>query len=179
MAAGAPGVKPEALPSVERLLSQLRQDLVRHLHDSGRNDPLLVGIRTGGVWVARALAALMDYDEPVGELDIAFYRDDFSRIGLNPEVRPSRLHGDVAGRHVVLVDDILWTGRTVRAALNELFEYGRPSSVSLAVLVVRDGHELPVAADATGACLDLGPGQHLKLRGPEPLRLELIEGRPA
>ncbi|HRQ64694.1 MAG TPA: bifunctional pyr operon transcriptional regulator/uracil phosphoribosyltransferase PyrR [Xanthomonadaceae bacterium] len=168
-------MKAEELPEVERLLAQLRQDLTRHLHDSGRVDPVLIGIRTGGVWVARALAGLMGYREPVGELDISFYRDDFSRIGLHPEVRPSRLHGDLQNRHVVLIDDILWTGRTVRAALNELFEYGRPASVSLAVLVVRDGHELPVAADAAGACLDLAEGQHLKLRGPEPMRLELVE----
>jgi pyrimidine operon attenuation protein / uracil phosphoribosyltransferase len=169
-------MKADQLPEAERLLTKLRQDLTRHLHDSGRDNPVLIGIRSGGVWVARALSEAMGQREPVGELDIAFYRDDYSRIGLNPEVRPSRLHGDLQDRHVVLVDDILWTGRTVRAALNELFEYGRPASVSLAVLVVRDGHELPVAADAAGACLDLAPGQHLKLRGPDPLRLELIEG---
>jgi pyrimidine operon attenuation protein/uracil phosphoribosyltransferase len=169
-------MKAGDLPDTERLLTQLRQDLMRHLHDSRYAQPVLVGIRTGGVWVARALAAQMGHPGPVGELDIAFYRDDFSRLGLHPEVRPSRLHGDLKDRHVVLVDDILWTGRTVRAAMNELFEYGRPASVSLAVLVVRDGHELPIAADAAGICLDLGPGQHLKLRGPEPLRLELIEG---
>lgn len=172
-------MKKSELPEVERLLAQLRQDLTRHLHDSGRDNPVMVGIRTGGVWVARALAASMGHRESVGELDIAFYRDDFSRLGLHPEVRPSRLHGDLQDRHVVLVDDILWTGRTVRAALNELFEYGRPASVTLAVLVVRDGHELPVAADAAGICLDLSPGQHLKLRGPDPLRLELVEGDAA
>ncbi len=168
-------MKTEDLPDVDRLLAQLRQDLARHLHDAGHSTPVLVGIRTGGVWVARALAASMGYKEPVGELDIAFYRDDFSRLGLHPEVHPSRLHGDLKDRNVVLIDDILWTGRTVRAALNELFEYGRPASVSLAVLVVRNGHELPIAADAAGACLELAPGQHLKLRGPDPLRLELVE----
>jgi pyrimidine operon attenuation protein/uracil phosphoribosyltransferase len=83
----------------------------------------------------------------------------------------------VTGTDLVLVDDVLYTGRTIRAALNEVFDWGRPRSVLLAVLISRDGRELPIAADAVGACVEVGPGQQLKLRGPDPLRLELVEGR--
>ena len=80
-------------------------------------------------------------------------------------------------RHILLVDDVLQTGRTIRAALNEIFDYGRPASVTLAVLADRGGHELPVRADVTGATVRLGPGEHLKLTGPEPLALEILGPR--
>jgi pyrimidine operon attenuation protein/uracil phosphoribosyltransferase len=82
---------------------------------------------------------------------------------------------DVEGRHLVLVDDVLYTGRTIRAALNELFDYGRPASVALAVLIDRGGRELPIAADVSGTVLDLPPERHVKLTGPEPLALGYFE----
>jgi len=136
-------------------------------------DPAMVGIHTGGVWVAEQLHRRMDLQVPLGSLDISFYRDDFTRIGMNPQVRPSQLPFDIDNRHIILVDDVLHTGRTIRAALNELFDYGRPASITLAVLVERSGRELPIEADVIGRKMELGEGEHIKLTGPAPLTLEL------
>jgi pyrimidine operon attenuation protein/uracil phosphoribosyltransferase len=138
------------------------------------DQPLIVGIHTGGLWVAEHLHKALGLDAEMGELDISFYRDDFSRLGLNPQVKPSKLPLDITDQHIILVDDVLHTGRTIRAALNELFDYGRPASVHLAVLIDRGGRELPIAAQAAGEIVDLPPNQHVKLTGPEPLTLELI-----
>ncbi len=162
---------------IERLLGQMAADLRRLLAAEGRERPLMVGIRTGGVWVAERLHERLGIEAPLGELSINFYRDDFTRIGLHPRVEPSSLPFDVDDRHILLVDDVLQTGRTIRAALNEIFDYGRPASVTLAVLADRGGHELPVRADVTGATVRLGPGEHLKLTGPEPLALEILGPR--
>ncbi|MGH8582786.1 MAG: bifunctional pyr operon transcriptional regulator/uracil phosphoribosyltransferase PyrR [Gammaproteobacteria bacterium] len=136
-----------------------------------RPDTALVGIHTGGVWLAERLRERLGVTEPLGDLNIAFYRDDFSHIGMHPSVQPSKLPFDVDGRHLLLVDDILYTGRTIRAALNEIFDYGRPASVMLAVLVERGGRELPIHADVIGTTLALVPGEHVKLSGPDPLVL--------
>ena len=163
------------LPDTDTLLATLGDALRQRLSRRGIADPCLVGVQTGGVWVAERLRRALGLDGSLATLDISFHRDDFGRVGLNPSVAPSRLPLDLAGRHVVLVDDVLYTGRTVRAALNELFDWGRPASVTLAVLISRDGRELPVQADAVGATVALARGQHLKLRGPDPLRLELVE----
>jgi pyrimidine operon attenuation protein/uracil phosphoribosyltransferase len=137
--------------------------------------PLMIGIHTGGVWVARRLHKLLGLGEPLGNLDISFYRDDFTRVGVNPEVKASELPVNVDGRHVILVDDVLHTGRTIRAALNEIFDYGRPASVILAVLIERDGRELPIEAQIVGAHMTLSKNQHVKLLGPDPLTLKLQE----
>jgi pyrimidine operon attenuation protein/uracil phosphoribosyltransferase len=115
--------------------------------------------------------------EPLGELNIAFYRDDFSRIGIHPTVEPSVLPFDVDGRDLILVDDILYTGRTVRAAMNEIFDYGRPRSIQLVVLFDRSGRELPIEAQVVGAHLSLQPGEHAKLTGPSSLSLEIHRTR--
>lgn len=139
------------------------------------SQPIVVGIHSGGVWVADALRQRLGYERPMGKLDISFYRDDFSRIGMHPQVRPSELPEALDNEHILLVDDVLYTGRTIRAALNELFDYGRPASVTLAVLVERDGRELPVAATIVGTHLELGSNEQIKLRGPDPLRLERIK----
>jgi pyrimidine operon attenuation protein/uracil phosphoribosyltransferase len=162
------------LPDADQLVEGLAAALRQRLQLRGIESPCLVGVQTGGVWVAERLARKLGLPETIGVLDISFHRDDFGRNGLNPSVHPSHLPWDVAGRHVVLVDDVLYTGRTVRAALNEIFDWGRPASVTLAVLVARDGRELPIQADVQGTALALGHGQHLKLRGPTPLRLELV-----
>lgn len=137
--------------------------------------PVLIGIHSGGVWVAERLHRLLKIDEPLGTLDISFYRDDFTRLGMHPQVKASNLPVHIEGRHVILVDDVLHTGRTIRAALNEIFDYGRPASVVLAVLIERDGRELPVQADVVGAKLALAKNQHIKLSGPSPLQLNLQE----
>ena len=158
---------------IEAMAVQLRELLTRR----GIANPALVGIHTGGVWVAKRLRQRLGIATPLGQLDISFYRDDFSRIGVNPQVRPSELPFDVDGRHLVLIDDVLYTGRTIRAALNELFDYGRPASVLLAVLVDRGGRELPIEANVAGSRLELPPDQHIQLTGPEPLQL-LIQTVP-
>lgn len=134
---------------------------------------LMVGIHTGGVWIARALHEKLAIQEPLGVLDISFYRDDFTRIGMNPQVKPSQLPFSLDDRDILLVDDVLHTGRTIRAAMNELFDYGRPASITLAVLVERSGRELPIEANVVGLHMSLGPGEHVKLSGPEPLALEV------
>ena len=122
-------------------------------------DTVIIGIRTGGVDVGRYLLEKINasdalISEPLGELNIAFYRDDFSSIGLHPVVGPSHVPFNIEDRHVILVDDVLGTGRTVRAAMNEIFDYGRPAKISLAVLVQRSGHELPIRADVLGHSID-------------------------
>ncbi len=127
-------------------------------------DWALVGIHTGGVWVMDALADVLGVDNPRGVLDISFYRDDFSRIGLHPEVKPSRIPFDVEGRDILLIDDVLYTGRTVRAAMNLLFDYGRPAAIRLAVLIDRGGRELPICPDYVGFQLDLDTGAHISLQ---------------
>lgn len=136
-------------------------------------DPLMIGIQSGGVWIAARLHEKMHIKSHLGELNIAFYRDDFSRIGLHPRVTPSSLPFSVEGREIILVDDVLHTGRTIRAALNEIFDYGRPARVLLAVLIERSGRELPISADVAGKRMSLKAGEHVKLSGPEPLALEI------
>jgi pyrimidine operon attenuation protein/uracil phosphoribosyltransferase len=162
--------------NVNPLLDRMVQDLRSLLASRGISDHLMIGIHTGGVWVARVLHDRLGLTEPLGALNITFYRDDFTRMGMHPQVQPSSLPFDVEDRHIILVDDVLQTGRTIRAALNEIFDYGRPASVILATLVERSGKELPICADVVGEKLDLPPDQHIKLSGPEPLRLEVQDG---
>ncbi len=161
------------LPDVATLLDELARQL-RALPRFQQHPPVMAGIRTGGLWLAERLHAMLGLPQPLGQLDISFYRDDFSRIGLNPSVQPSHLPWPVDGQHVVLVDDILYTGRTVRAAMNELFDYGRPASITLAIAVDRGGRELPIQADVLGCRLEPETGWQIKLTGPDPLQLEWV-----
>jgi pyrimidine operon attenuation protein / uracil phosphoribosyltransferase len=158
---------------IETLLDTMAHELSALLRQRGIEDPAMVGIHTGGVWVARELHRRMGITEELGSLDISFYRDDFTRIGMNPQVRPSDLPFNVDDRHIILVDDVLHTGRTIRAALNELFDYGRPASIILAALVERGGRELPIEANVVGRSMELGENEHVKLTGPDPLTLEI------
>ncbi len=164
----------DAEPLIEAMASQLRDLLAAR----GIAEPVLVGIHTGGVWIAERLRQRLGIAAPLGQLDVSFYRDDFNRIGVNRRVRPSELPFDVDGRHLVLVDDVLNTGRTVRAALNELFDYGRPASVLLAVLVDRGGRELPIEAHVVGARLKVPVDQEVQLTGPELLQLVIQQTTP-
>jgi pyrimidine operon attenuation protein / uracil phosphoribosyltransferase len=157
------------LKAFDELVDDVATAIGNDLTAQGRKDPLMIGIRTGGVWVAERLHERLGLGEPLGLLNINFYRDDFTRIGMHPQVTPSSLPFDVDDRHVVLVDDVLHTGRTIRAALNEIFDYGRPASVTLAVLVERSGRELPVQASVVGQSLSLNPGEYVKLEGPDSL----------
>ncbi len=153
----------------EKLIEKLAADLENFLEQRHIKNPIMVGIETGGVWVAEQLHKRLELQEPLATLDISFYRDDFSRIGMNPQVKPSKLPPQVEDRHIVLVDDVLQTGRTIRAAMNEIFDYGRPASISLACLVERSGRELPIQADVVGQDLELHNNEQIKLNGPEPL----------
>ena len=148
-----------SLPDVDPLLAKLADTIAPVLTP----DTVIVGIHTGGVWVAERLHGLLGCKSPLGTLDISFYRDDFSRIGLHPQVKPSSLPFDLEGRDILLVDDVMHTGRTVRAAMNELFDYGRPASIRLAVLVDRGGHELPVRPDFAGLVLEVPAHQNVNL----------------
>ncbi len=163
------------IPQVPQLLGQLESGLRDHLRSRGIAEPLLVGIRTGGVWVAEHLHRRLGLAEPWGELDISFYRDDFSRIGLNPRVTPSHLPFETEDRDLVLVDDVVMSGRTIRAAMNELFDYGRPSSISLVTLIDLGARELPIQPDVAGHELVLPAHQRVKLTGPDPLAIVIRE----
>jgi pyrimidine operon attenuation protein/uracil phosphoribosyltransferase len=158
---------------VKKLIEQMAKELSDRLKKQGIENPLMIGIHTGGVWVAKELHRLLGLESELGMLDISFYRDDFTRIGMHPQVRPTNLPFDVEDSHIILVDDVLHTGRTIRAAMNEIFDYGRPASIELVALVDRSGRELPIQAGVTGKRLDLAVGEHVKLSGPEPMVLEI------
>ena len=160
---------------VGELLNNMAQALKSLIGSQNIHDPLMVGIHTGGVWIAERLHKLMELQQPLGTLDISFYRDDFTRIGIHPQVKPSNLPFSVDDRHILLIDDVLHTGRTIRAALNEIFDYGRPASVILAVLVDRGGRELPIQANIVGKHITLSEHEHVKLSGPKDLKLTIIE----
>lgn len=147
------------LPDAEQLATDLAQRLKPHL--TGRS--ALVGMHTGGAWLAEKIHPLLDSALPLGFLDASFYRDDYARSGLHAEVLPSDIPFDVEGRDIILLDDVLYTGRSVRAAMNELFDYGRPASILLAVLVDRGGRELPIAPQLAGVALSLAPNQNIQL----------------
>ncbi|MCG6872368.1 MAG: bifunctional pyr operon transcriptional regulator/uracil phosphoribosyltransferase PyrR [Gammaproteobacteria bacterium] len=156
-------------------IQSLLESMATQLRERMPADPLLVGIHSGGAWIAAELHSRMGFTEPLGSLDITFYRDDFTRVGVHPQVRASDLPVDVDGRNVILVDDVLQTGRTIRAALNEIFDYGRPRSITLAVLVDRDARELPIQPDVVGRKLELAEHQHVKLAGPDDMQLNILE----
>jgi pyrimidine operon attenuation protein/uracil phosphoribosyltransferase len=122
----------------------------------------LVGITSGGAWLAERLQGDLQLSGKVGTISSAMHRDDFARRGLSAGGQTA-LPFDVNGAHILLLDDVLYTGRTIRAVINELFDYGRPDSVRLAVLVDRGGRELPVQADFAAARIVLSPAQSLAL----------------
>ncbi|MGM0768486.1 MAG: bifunctional pyr operon transcriptional regulator/uracil phosphoribosyltransferase PyrR [Pseudomonadota bacterium] len=164
-----------ALLDMNRLLDELEAGLREILAERGVAAPALIGIRTGGVWLADVMRKRLGLEEPYGELDISFYRDDFSRIGLNPRVKPSSLPFGTEDRDIILIDDVIMSGRTIRAAMNEIFDYGRPASIILATLIDLGARELPIQPDVTGKVLALESHQRVKLRGPDPLHIELQE----
>ncbi|GMQ99610.1 MAG: bifunctional pyr operon transcriptional regulator/uracil phosphoribosyltransferase PyrR [Zetaproteobacteria bacterium] len=144
-------------------VEQALETMVRALQS---NEVHMIGIQQGGARVADTLQQRLESrgcHVERGNLDISFYRDDLDTIGPNPEVRPSHLPFDVSGKKIWLVDDVLYTGRTIRAALGEIFDYGRPASIHLAVLVDRGGRELPIAADCTGLFCEAGVNDSVKL----------------
>jgi pyrimidine operon attenuation protein/uracil phosphoribosyltransferase len=156
-------------PDADSLLASLEESLREEMVRRGIDDSLMIGIHRGGAWIASRLHQRLGIREPLGKLDISFYRDDFSEIGMHPEVQASQLPFRVEGRDILLIDDVFYTGRTIRAALNEIFDYGRPAQVVLGVLLERDGRQIPLRPDCVGGTLHLPAGQRIKLTGPEPL----------
>ncbi len=157
------------LPDAEQLLVKLA-DGIRPLVTS---DTALIGIHSGGVWLLERLLPMLGGDLAYGSLDVSFYRDDFGSRGLHAETKPSQIPFEVNDRNILLIDDVFYTGRTIRAAMNEIFDYGRPASISLAVLVNRGGRELPIAPQICAAEIPLPHEQNLQLLRDEQGRFTL------
>jgi pyrimidine operon attenuation protein/uracil phosphoribosyltransferase len=164
-----------ALPDAEALLPKLAVELKDRLTAQSA----MIGLYTGGAWLAERLHALLALEAPLGLMDIAFYRDDYNRQGLARDPKRTRIPFEVEGRDLLLVDDVLYTGRTVRAAMNELFDYGRPKSITLVVLADRGGRELPICAQHCGATVDVPQGMRLRLKRSADGRLSLELERAA
>jgi len=163
------------LPDAEDLLARLAEQM----RASVTLDTALIGIHTGGVWLAQRLHKALALREPLGTIDVSFYRDDYGSRGLHPKVKPSDIPFEVADADIVLVDDVLYTGRTIRAAINELFDYGRPKSIRLAALVDRGGRQLPIAAQFVGAEVAVAVGEQIELKQSENGQLSLVLNRQA
>lgn len=152
------------LPNAEDLLKTLAQKVQPLL----QTNTALVGIQSGGVWLMQKLLVLLEKDITAnaiehGTLDVSFYRDDYERRGLKAENRPSQIPFEVENKHIILIDDVFYTGRTTRAAMNELFDYGRPASITLVALVNRGGRELPIAPQITATDIALDVSENLQL----------------
>ena len=147
------------LPDAEGLIESLAGELQGHIGPR----TAMIGIYTGGAWLAERLHAALKLTEPLGLMDVAFYRDDYHAQGLHHDPKRTRIPFDVNGRDLLLVDDVLYTGRTIRAAMNELFDYGRPSSITLVVLAARGGRQLPICPQYCGARIEVPAGMRLRL----------------
>jgi len=157
------------LPDAEQLCEQLAAELRPRIGPKSA----MIGLYTGGAWLAERLHAMLEMQSPLGLMYIAFYRDDYHAQGLHHDPKRTKIPFDVNGRDVLLVDDVLYTGRTVRAAMNELFDYGRPASISLVVLADRGGRELPICAQHCGARVEVPAGMRLRLTRAGESRLAL------
>jgi pyrimidine operon attenuation protein/uracil phosphoribosyltransferase len=157
------------LPDAEKLCEQLAAELKPRIGPKSA----MVGLYTGGAWLAERLHQLLKLKTPLGLMDIAFYRDDYAARGLKHDPKRTKIPFDVNGAELLLIDDVLYSGRTVRAAMNELFDYGRPASISLVVLADRGGRQLPIAAQHVGARLEVPAGMRLRLTRAESGKLAL------
>lgn len=155
--------KPQQMPNAELLFAALREKMAASIAFNAK----LVGVYSGGAWIADRLKAELDGEHEVGYIDVSFYRDDLSTAGLKPTVRSTQIPFAVEGAHIVIVDDVLFTGRSIRAAINTLFDFGRPASIQLAVLVDRGGRELPIAAEYIGESLIVPADQMLAVNKDE------------
>ena len=147
------------LPDAEQLLPKLVADLKPLV----RPTTAMIGLHTGGAWLAERLHPMLGLKEPLGLMDIAFYRDDYAARGLKHDPKRTKIPFDVNGAELLLVDDVVYSGRTVRAAMNEIFDYGRPASITLVVLADRGGRQLPIHAQYCGAKVDVPGGMRLRL----------------
>ena len=148
------------LPDAEKLCEQLAAELKPRITPKTG----MVGLYTGGAWLAERLHKELRIQNPLGLMDIAFYRDDYAARGLKHDPKRTKIPFDVNGCELLLVDDVLYSGRTVRAAMNELFDYGRPQSISLVVLADRGGRQLPICPQYCGASVDVPAGMRLTLK---------------
>lgn len=158
----------------EALYQRLAQQVKAGLAQAG--NPAIVGIYSGGAWLAQRLAAELNLTDRLGFIDVSFYRDDYAERGLHAKVQPSQIPFDVNDASILLVDDVLYTGRTTRAAINELFDYGRPARIMLAALVDRGGRELPIAADFVAESVELADDRELVLERDAAGKLSLTVG---
>jgi pyrimidine operon attenuation protein / uracil phosphoribosyltransferase len=158
-----------SLADAEALFVKLRDQMAASI----AFDAKLVGVYSGGAWLADRLKVELNGEHEVGYIDVSFYRDDLSTAGLKPTVRSTQIPFSVEGAHIVIVDDVLFTGRSIRAAINTLFDYGRPASIQLAVLIDRGGRELPIAADYVGEARIVDANQMLALNKNEDGSFEL------
>ena len=149
------------------------QALAEKMRGAIAYEAALVGIYSGGAWLAERLATLLPGEHPVGYIDVSFYRDDYATTGLKGGTKRSEIPFDVTGARIVLIDDVLFTGRSVRAAINELFDFGRPASIELAVLIDRGGRELPIEATDAGARLAVARDRNVVLSRDAEGRLSL------
>jgi pyrimidine operon attenuation protein/uracil phosphoribosyltransferase len=147
------------LLDAEALYGELKTGVSRLM----KPNTVLVGIWSGGAWLAERLNADLKTDKPVGTITSTLHRDDFGERGLGSVEAITSLPFEIDGAHILLIDDVVYTGRTIRAVVNELFDYGRPASVELAVLVDRGGREMPVAPVFAAAKLVLPSAQRLSL----------------
>jgi pyrimidine operon attenuation protein / uracil phosphoribosyltransferase len=147
------------LPNAETLFETLAERIKPLI----KANTAIVGIHSGGAWLVERLLPMLGQDLEHGILDVSFYRDDFNERGLHSETKPSQIPFDVQDKHILLIDDVFYTGRTIRAAMNELFDYGRPASITLAVLVNRGGRELPIAPQISAFDTALADTQNLQL----------------
>jgi len=161
--------------SVNELIQQLTKALAPLFTTA--DQPIIVGIETGGYLIAKSLYENLNPETELGKLNITFYRDDFTKTGLHPTVKPSSLPTNIDGKTIVLVDDVLYSGRTVRAAMNELFDYGRPEKILLAILVDRGGRELPIQADYVAETIELADDEQIKLVESDSLTLSIQKNK--
>jgi len=149
--------------AMSRALQRMAVEVLELSH--GTDDLVLIGIQRRGVELAERIAKSIEQDEgavvPRGALDITLYRDDLETVGPKPVIGETRFPGELAGKHVVIVDDVLYTGRTARAALDELADFGRPKRISLCVLVDRGGRELPIHPDIVGKQVKVNSGERV------------------
>lgn len=158
---------------ISSLLTALESELKLLITSRNITNPIMIGIHSGGAWIAKELHQRLNINEPLGVMDISFYRDDFSQLGMHPKVKPSQLPVHVEGRDIILIDDVFYTGRTSRAALNEIFDYGRPDQVILGVLIERNGRQVPLRPDSVGCSISLPIEQRIQLTGPSPLGIQI------
>jgi len=157
------------LPNAETTLGRLADKM----RGAVAFDAKLIGIHSGGAWIAERLASMLGGEHAVGFIDVSFYRDDYAKKGLRQKVATTTLPFEVGGSRIVLVDDVLYTGRSVRAAINELFDYGRPEAIELAVLIDRGGRELPIEPTYVGARLTVARDLSIVLQRHRDGKLEL------